>query len=66
MQNKLNIDDLIIELRQSLHKKCPYSELTWFAFFPHFPAFALNAERYSVSLSIQSECGKMRGKFGPE
>ena len=27
---------------------------------PHFPAFGLNKERYSVSLRIQSECGKIR------
>ena len=27
---------------------------------PYFPAFALNTERYFVSLRIQSECGKMR------
>ena len=26
---------------------------------PHIPAFALNTERYGVSLRIQSECGKM-------
>ena len=26
----------------------------------HFPAFALNTERYSVSFRIQSECGKIR------
>ena len=25
---------------------------------PYFPAFELNTERYSVSLLIQSECGK--------
>ena len=25
-------------------------------FGPHFPAFELNTERYSVSLCIQSEC----------
>ena len=31
-------------------KKCPYSELFWSAFFPHFPAFRLNTERYCVSL----------------
>ena len=43
-----------------LHKKCPYSELFWSAFFSHFPAFGLNTERYSVSLRIQSECGKIR------
>ena len=29
---------------------------------PYFPAFALNTERYSVSLRIQSECGKRRTK----
>ena len=27
---------------------------------PHFPAFRLNTERYSVYLRIQSECGKTR------
>ena len=27
---------------------------------PYFPAFELNTERYSVSLRIQSECGKMQ------
>ena len=27
---------------------------------PYFPVFALNMERYEVSLRIQSECGKIR------
>ena len=27
---------------------------------PYFPPFVLNTERYSVSLHIQSECGKIR------
>ena len=63
----------------SLRKKCPYLELFWSAFFlirteygeiwsysgPHFPAFGLNTERYSASLLIQSECGKMRTKVTP-
>ena len=31
----------------------------------HFPAFWLNTKRYSVSLSIQSECGKMRITITP-
>ena len=35
-------------------KKCLYSELFWSAFFLHFPA--------SVSLRVQSVCGKMREK----
>ena len=29
---------------------------------PYFPPSGLNTERYSVSLSIRSECGK----YGPE
>ena len=32
---------------------------------PHFPAFELNTERHSVSLRIQSECGKMRPRITP-
>ena len=30
-----------------------------------FPAFGLNTERYSVSLFIQSECGKKRTRITP-
>ena len=47
-------------LKQALRKKRPYSELFWSAFFPHFSAFGLNTDKYSVSLRIQSECGEMR------
>ena len=32
---------------------------------PHFPALGLNTERHSVSLRIQSECGKMRTRVTP-
>ena len=32
---------------------------------PHFPAFGLNTERYSVFLRIHSECGKMRPRIVP-
>ena len=32
---------------------------------PYFPAFGLNMERYSVSLGIQSECGKIRTRITP-
>ena len=32
---------------------------------PNFPAFRLNMERYSVSLRIQSKCGKMRTRITP-
>ena len=30
---------------------------------PHFPAFGLNPKRYSLSLRIQYECGKMRARI---
>ena len=32
---------------------------------PHFSAFRLNMERYSVPLCIQSKCGKMRTRVTP-
>ena len=42
-------------------KKCPYSELFWFAFFSAFSRI-----QTEYALRIQSECGKMREKCGPE
>ena len=30
---------------------------------PHFPAFGLNTEKYSVSTPNQSECGKIRTRI---
>ena len=38
-----NVDVFIANFE--LLKKCPYSELIWSSFFPHFPAFGLNTER---------------------
>ena len=32
---------------------------------PYFPSFGLNTERYSVSLRIQSECGKIWTRITP-
>ena len=32
---------------------------------PHFPAFELNTERYSVSLRIQFESGKIQPRITP-
>ena len=32
---------------------------------PHFPAFGMNRERYSISLCIQSYCGNMRTRITP-
>ena len=31
----------------------------------HFPAFGVNTERYSVSLRIQSDCGKIWTRITP-
>ena len=39
---------------------CVKSVPIWSFSGPYFLAFGLNTERYSVSLRIQSECGKMR------
>ena len=39
-----------------MREKSQYSELT---------AFGLNTQRYSVSLCIQSKCGKMRARITP-
>ena len=32
---------------------------------PYFPAFGLNAKRYSVCIRIQIECGKMQTRITP-
>ena len=32
---------------------------------PYLPSFRLNTERYFVSVSIQSECGKIRTRITP-
>ena len=32
---------------------------------PHFPAFGLNTEIYSVNFRIHSQCGKMRTRKTP-
>ena len=52
-----SLGKMIINKNFSLRKKRPYSE---FFFGPHFPAFRLNKEIYSVNLRIQSKCRKMR------
>ena len=32
---------------------------------PYFPAFGLNTKRYSVSIRIQIECGKIQTRITP-
>ena len=44
-------------------KNCVKSAPIWSYYSPYFPASGLNTERYSVSLRIQSKCGKMRTRI---
>ena len=44
---------------------CVKSVRIWSYSGPHFPAFGLNTERYSVSLRIQFECGKKLTRITP-
>ena len=48
---------------EALHKKCPYPELFWSAFCPHFPAAGLNTERYSISLQNVDQSNSENGHF---
>ena len=48
-------------LNLALRKKCLYSEFSG----PDFSTFGQNAERYQVSLRIQSECGKTQTRKTP-
>ena len=48
-------------LTASLCKGCPYLEL----FSPHYTAFGLNMETFSVSLRIQSKRRKMQTRITP-
>ena len=57
LKHELKINSSILPA----HKKCPYSKLFWSV----FSTFGLNAQRYSVSLRIQSECGKIRTRVTP-
>ena len=66
VMNKTELGKLIkkislIKLYISLLKKYPYLEFSG----PHFPAFGLNTERYSVALHIQFEFGKIRTRKIP-
>ena len=44
----------------TFHRHCVKSVNIRSFFGPHFPIFGLNTEKYSLSLRIQSECGKIR------
>ena len=49
--------------RNDLSENCRKSVRIMSYSGPYFPAFGLNTERYSVSLPIQSECGKIRTRI---
>ena len=55
----------LLDIHHSTIWKPPYEKCVRIRSYsgPHFSAFGLNTERYSVSLRIQSECGKMRTLF---
>ena len=46
-------------------KNCVKRVPMWNHSGPYFPVFGLNTKRYSVSLRIQSECGKIRTRITP-
>ena len=51
-----------------IRAKVPYcveNVRVWSYSGPYFPAFPLKTERYSVSLCIQSKCGKIRTRITP-
>ena len=62
MSNDLKKDVL---LRVIGHLHCLKSVRIWSFSGPHIPAFGLNTERYSASLQIQSECGKIQTRKTP-
>ena len=45
--------------------QCVKSVRIWSNSGAHFTTFGLNTERYSVSLRIQPECGKIRIRITP-
>ena len=49
----------------SWNHNCVKSIRIWSFSGPFFPGFGLNTVRYSASLHIQSECGKVRARKTP-
>ena len=49
------------QVRRALHKNLRIGRF----YGPFFPAFGLSTERYGVSVRIQSECRKIRGRKTP-
>ena len=58
---KIDIDKLLMKIskHRALRRKSQSSDLFWSAFFPHFPAFRLNTERYlSIFSPNAGKCWK--------
>ena len=64
-QTVLPKDTLMLTISDTNHIHCVKSVRIRSYSGLHFPAFELNMERYSVSLRIQSECGKIRTRATP-
>ena len=56
-----------VRMRENADQKISLNAETFFRNYcdPHFPTYGLNTKRYSVSLRIQSEFGKMRTRITP-
>ena len=56
--------DLICNILGVIHSShCVKSVRIWSYSGPHFPSFEINTKRYSISLRIQSKCGKIRTRI---
>ena len=60
----LNLKNKLLFNQYLTDKHCVKSVRIRSYFSPHFPA-GLNTDRYSVSLRIHSECGKIRIRITP-
>ena len=54
---------IVYKISKSHHDHCVKSVRFWSYSGPYFPAYGPNTKRYSVSLRIQSECGKIRTRI---
>ena len=63
--NAVDVDSSNTHNEKGMKEHCVKSVRIWSLSGPYFPAFGLNTERYEVSLSIQSECEKMRTRKTP-
>ena len=65
MISRFSFWDLYRKIKTRNLENCFKNVRIWSYPVPHFPAFGLNMERYSVSLRMQSECRKIRTGITP-